>query len=84
MSAFIDIIAHLPNWVQWLLQGISIFGLMATGAVVATRAGRNPYWGIAAILPYIAIVVFWAFAFSRWPAVDGPEEQEKETKAEPV
>jgi hypothetical protein len=67
-------LGDLPHWAQYLLQGLSIFGLMASAAVIATRAGRNPYWGVAAIIPYFIIVLFWALAFSPWPSLAEKDE----------
>ncbi|MBI1215023.1 MAG: hypothetical protein GC185_04290 [Alphaproteobacteria bacterium] len=63
-------IAEIPHWVLWLIQGICIFILMASSAVVATKAGRNPYWGVLAIVPFFVIVLIWLLAYSDWPALE--------------
>lgn len=60
-----------PEWAQYLLQGITIFVLLSCGAVIATRAGRNPYWAMLFLVPFIyvpaIVVMLWIFAFTRWP-----------------
>ena len=60
-----------PEWAQFLLQGISIFVLLSCGAVIAARAGRNPYWSLLFLVPFVyvpaVVVMFWIFAFVKWP-----------------
>ncbi|MBI3442030.1 MAG: hypothetical protein HY052_09580 [Proteobacteria bacterium] len=61
---------HFPVpslWEQYLLQGILIFATLATSAVVLGRAGRNPYFALLMIVPYVQIIALWVFAFSTWP-----------------
>lgn len=57
----------IPEWLGLLFRGLLLGAMMAAAAVAASRAGRTPYWGLCAIVPYLAIVVIWAFAFCEWP-----------------
>jgi hypothetical protein len=60
-----------PVWAQYLLQGVMIFILLSCGAVIAARAGRNPYWSMLFLVPFIyvpsVVVMLWLFAFVTWP-----------------
>ncbi len=59
----------LPEWAQYLTQGLLFLVLIASSAVALTKAGRSPYWALLMIVPYGAIVAVWLFAFCRWPKV---------------
>lgn len=58
---------NLPEWGAYLIEGILTFIGIASGAVVLTRAGRNPYWVFLALIPVVNIIAVWYFAFSIWP-----------------
>lgn len=60
----------LPLWGQYLLQGILIFVMLASAAVVLSRAGRSPYLVFLLVVPYVQIIALWAFAFTLWPAAE--------------
>lgn len=60
----------MPAWLSYLIGGLTIFAMMASGAIIATRAGRNPYWGMLVIVPFLAPVLIWVFAYARWPSLD--------------
>lgn len=57
----------LPQWGEYLLQGILTFIMLASAAVVLGRAGRSPYFALLMIVPYVQIAALWVFAFSLWP-----------------
>jgi hypothetical protein len=65
--------ASLPQWAQYLVEGLLIFLLMASSAIVLGRAGKSPWWALLMLVPYNVVVValIWAFAFSKWPRIDG-------------
>lgn len=72
-----------PEWAQFLLQGITIFVLLSCGAVIAARAGRNPYWSLLFLVPFVyvpaVVVMLWIFAFVKWPkALQDTNPQTKE------
>lgn len=60
----------IPEWLSYLIGGLTIFVMMSSACVIATRAGRNPYFGVLVIVPFIAPVLIWALAYSRWPSFD--------------
>lgn len=56
----------LPQWGEYLLQGILIFIMLSSAAVVLTRTGRNPYFAFLMIIPFVQIAAVWYLAFSTW------------------
>jgi len=60
----------MPLWLEYLLKGITIFGMLVFSGIVATKAGRNPYYALFLLIPFLQIAVVWAFAFLPWPKVD--------------
>ena len=58
----------LPQWGEYLLEGILIFIGIASAAVVLTRMGRSPYFAFLLLIPYVPIIAVWYLAFSVWPA----------------
>lgn len=61
---------EVPEPLELLTRGILIFCFMAFSAVVLGRAGRSPYWAIFVAIPYFPVVLFWLFAFCRWPKAE--------------
>lgn len=57
----------LPQWGEYLLEGILIFVGIASAAVVLTRTGRNPYFAFLLMVPFVQIAAVWYLAFSTWP-----------------
>lgn len=64
----------IPEWLSYLVGGLTIFVMIASACVIATRAGRNPYWGVLVIVPFFAPVLIWALALVRWPSMTPPNE----------
>lgn len=60
----------LPVWAQYLTQGLLLFALMSLSAVILSRAGKSAYWALFTVIPYMAVVAIWIFAFTRWPKID--------------
>lgn len=66
--------AELSEWQEYLIRGILIFCLMAFSGIVLSRAGRSPYWAVFVGIPFFPVVLFWLFAFCRWPKI-GKEDK---------
>ena len=63
-------LSFLPEWGNYLAQGIFLFTILAFAAVILARAGRSPYFAFFIIIPYVQIAAVWAFAFCLWPRTD--------------
>ena len=75
--------ASVPVWGQYLLQGICLCAVLVFGAIVAGRTGRSPYWALLLIvpLPFLSVILVWAFAHTRWPRMDGAKPAADDTPA---
>lgn len=62
----------LPIWLQYLVQGLLMFTLLCFSAVILARAGRNPYWALLSLVPFVLIPALWIIAYTRWPAQNAP------------
>lgn len=47
------------------LIGFLIFAI--PGAMILRKAGYSAWWVLIALVPLLNIIMFWVFAFSRWP-----------------
>lgn len=65
----VDVISAWPEWVQYLVQGLGLGFTLVFSAIIASRAGRSPYWALVMIIPYFYIpsIAVWALALCRWP-----------------
>lgn len=68
-----DFIISIPQWVQYLVQGLMIFALLAFTTIILSRAGRSPYFAIFVIVPFLPVVGAWLLAFCKWPEIDRKE-----------
>jgi hypothetical protein len=62
---------------RWLVVTVVLYALaLIPVARIMRRAGRSSYWSILALIPLVSLIGLWVFAFTRWPALDGPSQQE--------
>lgn len=60
----------IPLPIEYLFKGLTIFSTLALPAVVAGRAGKNPYYALLLMVPIVNACMIWAFAYAKWPKVD--------------
>jgi bacteriorhodopsin len=59
--------------IRWLVvAGVFYALIIIPVARIMRRAGRSSYWSILALIPVVSFIGLWVFAFTRWPALDGP------------
>ena len=58
------IVAGLVGLAIYVLSVIPFF-------LVLKKMGRTPWWGVLLFVPPVNVVMYWIFAFWRWPSVDG-------------
>lgn len=56
----------LPQWANYLIEGLLLFAGLSTAAVVLTRTGRSPYWVFLLLVPLINVIAIWYVAFAPW------------------
>ncbi len=61
----------LPPWVGALILSLILTYAIVLGGWTLAKAGRSPLWVLLLLLPYVNVVAVWAFAYARWPFVDG-------------
>ncbi|MGM0422414.1 MAG: hypothetical protein ACQEQL_04855 [Pseudomonadota bacterium] len=59
-----------PSWQEMLIMSIAGALIVLFGGMIATRAGRAPFWGLLLLVPVVQILCFWIFAFISWPRID--------------
>ena len=42
------------------------------GVLILNKAGLSVWWALTLVVPLVNLAMIWVFAFSRWPALDGP------------
>jgi hypothetical protein len=52
---------------HWLIGLIGFLILVIPAVKILRKAGYSGWWVIASLIPIANIVMFWLFAFSRWP-----------------
>jgi hypothetical protein len=62
----LDFITVAP-WLSYLFKGVVIALTMAFSAIVASKAGKNPYFALCLFVPALNAVLIWMLALGRWP-----------------
>lgn len=60
----------LPVWAEYLVAGIAVLVLLISAGIAIGKSGRNPSWALLLLLPWVQIILFWLWAYKRWPARD--------------
>ena len=55
---------------HWLVV-LAALGTIIPAAKALGRVGLHPAWAILSIIPVLGWFAMWAFAYARWPNVDG-------------
>ncbi|NYZ17350.1 hypothetical protein HL658_32810 [Azospirillum sp. RWY-5-1] len=66
-----ETVLGLEPWLGYLIVAAILTYTLSIGGWVLAKAGRSPLWILLLLVPYLNVIAFWAFAFARWPAVDG-------------
>lgn len=57
---------------HWLVL-LAVLATLVPVARTLSRAGLSPWWAVLSVVPIIGWFGLWAFAYARWPKVDGPK-----------
>lgn len=60
----------LPWWSAFLTVLIAAL-LIWLNVLVLRKAGLSSWWSLLVLFPFLYLIGLWAFAFVRWPRVDG-------------
>lgn len=59
---------------QLILIAIIVAAFLIPIARILRRAGRSRAWCLLFFVPFGNIIGLWAFAYTRWPALDATSE----------
>lgn len=52
---------------HWLVGLIGFLAFVIPAVKILQKAGYSGWWVIASFIPMVNVVMFWVFAFTRWP-----------------
>ena len=55
---------------HWLIVVVFSATYFIPAVRIVQRTGYSGWWVLLTLVPVVNIVMFWVFAFTRWPAVD--------------
>lgn len=65
-----ETVLGLDPWLGYsIIAALLTYFVSAAGWVLA-RAGRSPVWVMLLLIPWVNVAAVWAFAYTRWPALD--------------
>jgi len=70
----VESVFGLPPWIGMLIISLILVYAIALGGWVLAKAGRSPVWVLLLLVPYVNVIAVWAFAYARWPFVDGAKD----------
>lgn len=53
---------------HWIIILAYLVVLFIPAAKILKRTGHSPFWALVLIVPVVNIVLYWVFAFKKWPA----------------
>ena len=58
---------HADTPFHWFvgLVGFLVFAIQAVK--ILRKAGYSGWWVVASLVPLLNVIMFWVFAFARWP-----------------
>jgi hypothetical protein len=68
-----DCMEHFSIY-HWLIVIVCI-AMMYPYVRIVQRTGYSGWWILTMFIPVVNFVMFWVFAFVRWPAVDGGQQR---------
>lgn len=65
-----EILFDTTTWQSLLVQSVILTYVLVAGGWVLAKAGRSPLWVLFLMIPHVAVIAIWAFAYSRWPFLE--------------
>ncbi len=62
----------LSIW-HWLVLLAALATVIPAGKALS-KAGLSPLWAILSVIPIVGWFGIWAFAYCKWPKLDGPQQ----------
>lgn len=58
---------HTYSPFHWLVGLIGLLAFAIPAVRILNKTGYSGWWIILAFIPLVNVVMFWVFAFARWP-----------------
>jgi hypothetical protein len=55
---------------QWAVGLVGFLIFVIPAVKILKKAGFSGWWVIASFIPFVNVIMFWVFAFARWPIED--------------
>jgi uncharacterized membrane protein YhaH (DUF805 family) len=52
---------------HWVIGLIGFLMFAVPAAAILRKAGYSGWWVLVALVPLLNVIMFWVFAFARWP-----------------
>ncbi len=65
MAAFATL--GMEHWMVGLIAVVIFAVNIVAAATILNKAGYSRWWCLLLLVPVVNIIVYWVFAFSRWP-----------------
>lgn len=66
-----ETVLGLEPWLGYSIIACLLTYFVSAAGWVLARAGRSPVWVMLLLIPWVNVAAIWAFAYTRWPAMDG-------------
>lgn len=65
-----ETVLGLEPWLGYTIIACLLTYFVSAAGWVLARAGRSPVWVMLLLIPWVNVAAIWAFAYTRWPAMD--------------
>ena len=64
---------HTYSPFHWFVGLVGFLIFVIPAVKILQKAGFSGWWVIASLIPFVNVIMFWVFAFARWPLEDRVE-----------
>jgi hypothetical protein len=61
---------HAYSPFHWVVGLVGFLIFVVPAVKILRKAGFSGWWVIASFIPFVNVIMFWIFAFARWPLED--------------
>ncbi len=58
---------HTYSPFHWLIGLIGVLVFAIPAITILRKTGYSGWWVILSFIPFVNVIMFWVFAFARWP-----------------
>jgi ATP/ADP translocase len=61
---------HADSPLHWFVGLVGFLLFVIPAVKIVRKAGYSGWWVVASLIPFVNVIMFWVFAFARWPLED--------------